>query len=186
MGDLLAYIMFLFISDPAMQQIFAAAGSPSSVTDTTSFAYLNVPNLQQQVNSNVVITRAGPRIAATFPAMTITGYEQDQQSNGDGTAFRFVGEIKLQIAVQQDDKNPDPMETINQIKNQVSNLLLGNPVSSPKYPGIKGKIISGSYSVPVFKQVAPTGDMPSPDPSTFIFGYTFKVMLNRRDFRFVS
>lgn len=129
--------------------------------------------------SAVSVTSPRERKNASYPSIIVYGYEDNQESYGDNTlAIFFWGRFKLEIVTRSNPNiDEDALGTLRAIQVRIQDILLGNPLVG--FSGIKGQNVSANYRCDVFHQSAPTGYLPTTDPTYERWGSTYKVMMNR-------
>lgn len=163
MRDLLQFIRFLLVGNPALSQLpdpvllglFIAAGA-----------------------SRVSVVAPHARAGATYPKIVLEGEEgQQEEKTGDGQAKFFRAKVRMEIVTRQSDVCPDALDTLWGLQSRLLDLLLGNAALS--LPGVQGQRVSPAWQVSSFSQCNPTRTMAGSDPTIQRHLATYDVLLNR-------
>lgn len=159
MEELLIFIRSLLVNDPILLAAYVAAGSTS-----------------------VSVLTPRQRTVASYPRIILEGHEGEQVSFSENSRPKFTnGTVRLEIVTRKSDSDPLPLQTLYAIQEQVTELLLGNPVTG--VPGIKGQQVGSKYNVPIFKQCNPSGLVPPlTDTTVERWRGTYDCQLNRMAF----
>jgi hypothetical protein len=167
LDDLLAYIIALFYNDADLQVACQAAGA-------------SLVNYSTSVQSYVRVVREGLRVPATYPIITVEGFERNQTRYGDTRPSKFNGDFTVAVTTRQNETlNLDAYSTLVMIKQRITDLILGNLYEIPALSGLSGQNMSTEWRCMSCFQISPTGYVRSIDPTIFKWTATYNVLLSR-------
>jgi hypothetical protein len=166
MQDLLRFLIALMVTDEELQSIFQAAGASLKTYAASGSSYVGAYQTM-------------PRIPGEFPRIVVSAEFGTLLPAGDNRPKLLRGSVDLDIMTRQDTTlDPTALTTLRSIQNRLFFLFFGNPTSVPSTPGVRGQHVSNQYTCAEFRQISPTGDRPSVDPTIFRYGMRIECLIN--------